>query len=127
LANCTKTPQQNRRAFTRLLPKSHFFIQPVFHTQKETQALVPQKRELVSPMLIQQRTTTQSQRGTAVAHRQNPGLLPCSVCGSQQRKLGAGKALGEASLLCADCGKFIKWISVNEVAIASQLNKGGQC
>ncbi len=52
--------------------------------------------------------------------RVNPLFLPCSTCGSQLRKLGAGKA-PESSLLC-ECGKFIKWINASEVkAIASQL------
>lgn len=58
--------------------------------------------------------------------RANSSNLPCSKCGSQARKLGAGKPQGEASLLC-ECGKFIKWISASEAkAIAGQLNNGGQ-
>lgn len=48
----------------------------------------------------------------------------CDNCGSSQQKLGAGKAPGQASLLC-ECGKFIKWLNPSELnAIASQL-KGG--
>lgn len=46
----------------------------------------------------------------------------CPRCGSEARKLGAGKAPGGASLLCAGCKKFIKWIAAGEEAIAAQLN-----
>lgn len=55
--------------------------------------------------------------------RCNPSALLCSSCGSTERKLGAGKAPGDASLLC-ECGKFIRWVSGSELqAIASQLNQ----
>ena len=57
--------------------------------------------------------------------RANPNHLPCPKCGSQPRKLGAGRKPGEASLLC-ECGKFINWLNASQAkAIASQL-KGGQ-
>lgn len=78
---------------------------------------------------MMQKISSNSNRGNHVStpsYRANPAFLPCSSCGSQERKLGAGKEPGGASLLC-ECGKFIKWISANEVkAIASQLSKGGQ-
>jgi hypothetical protein len=58
--------------------------------------------------------------------RVNPSALPCSECGSQSRKVGAGKVPGGASLMCV-CGRFIKWIGINELtAIAGQLKNGGQ-
>jgi len=58
--------------------------------------------------------------------RANPNHLPCTRFCSTERKLGAGKAPGEASVLC-ECGKFIKWVSGSELqAIAAQLSNGGQ-
>jgi hypothetical protein len=60
--------------------------------------------------------------------RCNPEALPCASCGSTERKLGAGKAPGEASLRC-ECGKFIKWLSASQTkAIAARLRirNGGQ-
>lgn len=75
-------------------------------------------------MLIQQIPAVQFRHAS---RRQNPNFLPCSGCGSQERKLGAGKAPGEASLLCSECEKFIKWVSGSElIAISSQLNQGGK-
>jgi hypothetical protein len=59
-------------------------------------------------------------------HRMNRHFLPCNNCGSQSRKIGAGKAPGQSSLLC-ECGNFVKWIGANELMeIAGQLNNGGQ-
>lgn len=46
----------------------------------------------------------------------------CPQCGSPQTKLGAGKKPREASLLCANCGKFIRWIGAAEL---NALLKGG--
>jgi len=66
-----------------------------------------------------------SKLSNGVSHRTNPLFLPCKNCGSKTRKVGVGKAPGQSSLLC-DCGKFIKWIWAWEVAIADQLNNGGQ-
>lgn len=60
---------------------------------------------------------------TPTISRANPNHLPCASCGSIERKLGAGRGPGEASLLC-QCGKFIRWIGGSELnAIASQLNQ----
>lgn len=56
--------------------------------------------------------------------RCNPEHIPCAVCGSTQRKVGAGKAPGEASLLC-ECGKFLRWISKSELAKLTS-EQGGQ-
>lgn len=42
-------------------------------------------------------------------------ITPCAKCGSKERKLGAGKAPGQSSLLC-ECGKFIKWLSAKEAS-----------
>jgi len=69
---------------------------------------------------------TDSNRNNPPIHRINHHFLPCNNCGSQSRKIGAGKAPGQSSLLC-ECGKFVKWIGANELtAIAGQLNNGGQ-
>lgn len=78
---------------------------------------------------MMQKFSSNSNRGNRVSttsYRVNPAFLPCNNCGSQSRKLGAGKEPGGASLLC-ECGKFIKWVSASEVkAIAAQLSNGGQ-
>ena len=55
--------------------------------------------------------------------RGNPNSLPCPQCGSQQRKVGAGKAPHYASLRCGECDRFIKWIGKSELV---KLNQGGQ-
>jgi hypothetical protein len=67
-----------------------------------------------------------------VERRRNTIL--CAQCGSKERRLGAGRKPGEASLLC-ECGKFIKWIGASQLkaicatpqrnALAPQLNKDG--
>lgn len=70
--------------------------------------------------------TPQSPSENRGLSRGNPNSLPCPDCGSQQKKLGVGKGPHSASLLC-ECGRFVKWISKNElVALAAQLNQGGQ-
>jgi hypothetical protein len=61
---------------------------------------------------------TQSPRGGYPPQglsRRNPNAIPCSDCGSTERKVGADKAPGEASLLC-ECGKFLRWINKSELA-----------
>jgi hypothetical protein len=40
----------------------------------------------------------------------------CQNCGSTLAKLCNGKAPHTASLLCADCGKWIKWVGKAELA-----------
>ena len=52
-------------------------------------------------------------------HRISHHFLPCNACGSQSRRIGAGKVPGGASPVCV-CGRFIKWLS------ASEAQKGGQ-
>jgi hypothetical protein len=47
--------------------------------------------------------------------RQIPLDLPCSKCGGEAGKLGAGRQPRESSLLCGKCGKFIRWVSTSEV------------
>jgi hypothetical protein len=54
--------------------------------------------------------------------RVNPHALPCASCGSTERKLGAGRQPGEASLLC-ECGKFVRWLRGSQL---TQFTKGGQ-
>jgi len=51
---------------------------------------------------------------TKPVRRVSPNALPCARWGSTQRKLGAGREPGEASLLC-ECGKFFKWIGGSEL------------
>jgi hypothetical protein len=48
--------------------------------------------------------------------RANPNYLPCASCGSIERKLGAGKGPHTASLKCAECDRFIKWLGKSELA-----------
>jgi hypothetical protein len=57
--------------------------------------------------------------------RCNLSDIPCTNGGSTERKLGAGKAPGEASVLCSECGKFIKWLTSGEVAKINTQNQGG--
>ena len=56
-------------------------------------------------------------------YRTNHHFLPCNNCGSQVRRIGAGKVPGGASLVC-ECGRFIKWIS--KVELTKFQNQGGQ-
>ncbi len=52
-------------------------------------------------------------------------IMPCAKCGSKERKLGIGKEPHSASLRCAECDRFIKWVSKRELArIESQANDG---
>jgi len=48
--------------------------------------------------------------------RTTPNHLPCACCGSSERKLGAGKQPHSASLRCAVCDRFIRWIGKSELA-----------
>ena len=56
--------------------------------------------------------------------RVNPNYLPCASCGSTERKLGAGKGPHTASLRCAECDRFIKWIGKSD--LVKIQNQGGQ-
>jgi hypothetical protein len=60
---------------------------------------------------------------TPTISRANPNHLPCSSCGSTERKLGIGKGPHSASLRCAACDRFIKWIAKSELAKIE--NQGG--
>lgn len=42
-------------------------------------------------------------------------IIPCAQCGSKERKLGCGKGPHTASLRCAVCDRFIKWIGKAEL------------
>jgi hypothetical protein len=44
------------------------------------------------------------------------GDYRCQRCYGTATKLGAGKAPHTASLLCADCGRWIKWVGKTELA-----------
>jgi hypothetical protein len=61
---------------------------------------------------------------TNPVRRVSPSALPCGNCGSTERKLGAGKGPHTASLKCAACDRFIKWIGKSE--LAKIQNQGGQ-
>ncbi len=54
--------------------------------------------------------------------RANPTRLPCANCGSIERKLGIGKGPHSASLKCAQCDRFIRWVGKIELV---KLNQGG--
>jgi hypothetical protein len=61
--------------------------------------------------------THRTQASTDQYTTQSPlGDCSCQRCGSTATKLGAGKAPHTASLLCADCGKWIKWVGKAELA-----------
>lgn len=49
----------------------------------------------------------------------------CPKCGSSQTLIGKGKAVHAASLKCAECGRFIKWISKKDLATLLGSNEGG--
>jgi hypothetical protein len=49
---------------------------------------------------------------------------PCARCGSKEQRLGIGKGSHQASLRCAGCDHFIKWIGKSE--LAKIQNQGGQ-
>jgi hypothetical protein len=62
---------------------------------------------------------------TPTISRTNPNHLPCSSCGSTERKLGIGKGPHLASLRCAACDlrfaaalryRFIRWVGKSELA-----------
>ena len=55
--------------------------------------------------------------------RCNPAAIPFAIGGSIERKLGAGKIPGGASLRCGECDRFIKWIGKSELA---KFNQGGR-
>jgi hypothetical protein len=61
---------------------------------------------------------------TPTISRANPNHLPCSSCGSTERKLGIGKEPHSASLRCGKCDRFIRWIGKPELAKIE--NQGGQ-
>jgi hypothetical protein len=61
---------------------------------------------------------------TPTISRANPNHLPCSSCGSTERKLGIGKGPHSASLKCGRCHSFIKWIGKSE--LTKIQNQGGQ-
>lgn len=50
-------------------------------------------------------------------------IIPCPQCGSMSHKLGVGKGPHTASLRCAVCDRFIKWIGKSELAKIE--NQGG--
>jgi len=59
---------------------------------------------------------------TPTISRANPNYLPCSSCGSTERKLGIGKGPHSASLRCGKCDRFIRWVGKIELV---KLNQGG--
>jgi hypothetical protein len=67
--------------------------------------------------------TTRDAQTSTISHV-NLNHLPCSACGSTHPKLGAGKGPHSASLKCAQCDHFIKWIGKSELAKIE--NQGGQ-
>lgn len=67
------------------------------------------KNEGSSPLILSR--TTRKPPET----RQIPLDLPCIKCGGGAGKLGAGRQPRESSLLCTNCGSFIKWLSASEL------------
>jgi endogenous inhibitor of DNA gyrase (YacG/DUF329 family) len=49
--------------------------------------------------------------------------VPCPSCGSTATKLGAGKDPHTASLSCAGCNRWIKWIGKAEL---TKLTRGAK-
>lgn len=47
----------------------------------------------------------------------------CKKCGATEGRLGIGKAPNSASLSCASCHKWVKWLTKSELAA---LLKGGE-
>jgi hypothetical protein len=60
---------------------------------------------------------------TNPVRRVSPNALPCGKCGSTKRKLGVGKRPHTASLKCAECDRFIKWVGKSELVKIE--NQGG--
>lgn len=52
---------------------------------------------------------------------------PCQKCGSESLKLGAGKAPHSASLLCGECGKWVKWVGKKDLAEIEKLANSQGC
>jgi late competence protein required for DNA uptake (superfamily II DNA/RNA helicase) len=59
--------------------------------------------------------TIQSPNGDANTTQSPVGDYRCQRCYSTATKLGAGKALHTASLLCAECDRWIKWVGKAEL------------
>lgn len=66
-----------------------------------------------SPLI---RISYQSRGDSKSAGFQSPQEIQadCPSCGNHKGKIGAGKKPGESSLICDNCGKFIKWLSAKE-------------
>ncbi len=101
----TKTRNSYRR-FHSIYPELNNTQSPPTHRRLNSSEFLPEHRELDSSKSLPE----------------NSILSPCPQCGSLQTKLGAGKKPREASLLCANCGKFIRWIGVAEL---KSFLKGG--
>jgi transcription elongation factor Elf1 len=73
--------------------------------------------------VIEKKLYPASQDITNPVQRVFPNALPCASCGSTERKLGVGKGQHTASLKCAECDRFIKWLGKSE--LAQIKNQGG--
>ncbi|HEY9652298.1 MAG TPA: hypothetical protein V6C95_16685 [Coleofasciculaceae cyanobacterium] len=94
------------RRFFSIYPESNIPKSPSTHRRLNSPKFLPENGEL----------------DTFKSLPENSIFSLCPQCGSPQTKLGAGKKPREASLLCANCGKFIRWIGAGEL---NALLKGG--
>jgi transposase-like protein len=46
----------------------------------------------------------------------------CPHCASPERRIGAGRKPGEASLHCRECKRFIQWLSASELKAFHSIN-----
>jgi len=51
-----------------------------------------------------------------------PMNYKCKHCGSGETKIEKGKPPHLASLICADCDRWIKWLSKKELAVMELEN-----
>ncbi len=54
-------------------------------------------------------------------HIDNDNRSHCQRCDSSETKLGAGKAPHTASLVCAECDRWIKWVGKKELAKLGEM------
>lgn len=50
---------------------------------------------------------------------------PCPHCGSTERRTGAGRGPQEASLHCAGCKRFVRWIAAGDFYVFTETDKKG--
>lgn len=76
------------------------------------------KKFFSSAIITQESTLPQSEAKTNF--RNFSGDRPCPRCGSTTPRTGAGRKPGEASLICSNCKRFVRWLSASEFALGGE-------